>query len=338
VRRSQVGLAIALWVSAGCAGPQQQRVALDAERLARAQAVHARERAPELYARVEQARRDAEASADGDPARADHATEARLWLEAAITEAQRAQLADERLGVEREVEQAEQQLTGLELARAELAREVERRTAAELARSEAQKALDRASLTPRLRPKLAKDEVRAAAEALLARATLIRAALPADAALDAALASARAALAGDPDAALDKADAALARAQLALGAERARSPGPSEAESSSLAEAMLGAGARPTRGDRGLSALLPAAFAAQALKPEARGRLARLCKLAAAHPHGPVRAAVGGGQAAAGRARAVGAELVRAGCEGGRFGVDVTPAATDDVELSWLAY
>jgi len=85
--------------------------------------------------------------------------------------------------------------------------------------------------------------------------------------------------------------------------------------------------------------VLAAAFTAQSLKPEARGRLSRLCKLAAAHPHGAVRAAVGGAPgAASSRARTVTVELSRAGCEGGRFGVDVTTAITDDVELSWLAY
>jgi hypothetical protein len=342
----RLGLSLSL-LAVGCVSAREARFALDAARLERARELSVEERAPDLYARALKARDQAGKLPEESPARGDYASEARLWLEASIAEAERLSLSEKRLVAERELLAAEQALVQAERARAEATRAVEVQLAAEIAREEAKKALERANQATRLRPKLSRAEVMAASDALLARATLVHAALPAlgvDAAKHTALGSelgeARAAVAKDPDAALDRAHALLDRTLALLATLRAKSGAASEAEAASLAEALREAGLRVTRGDRGLAAVLEGAFAERLLKPATRPRLARICELSRAHPHGAVRAAVGSANAAvaSARSRELAAELSRAGCDAARVGVDVAALGSDDVEITWLAY
>ena len=341
-------LALLVLLAGSCGSARRSRFALDAARLTRARELGAAQRAPDLFARAEEARRAAEHAPEGSPARSDYASEARLWLEAAIAEAARLELSEKRLVSERALLQAEQELTRAERERAEATRQVEAKLAAELAREEARKALERASLAPKLRPKLSRAEVSKACEALLARATLVRAALGTfslDAAklapLDAELAQVQATLARDPDAALDRAQAALQHTLALLGSLRGKSAGPTPAEAQALSEALRDAGLTITRGDRGLAGVLPGAFAERTLKPAARAVVARVCAIARTFPHGAVRVAVAAKNASLSGARSheLQAELGRAGCDPARVAVDaVTASADDDLEFAWLAY
>jgi hypothetical protein len=334
-------------LASGCSSGRRSRFALDAARLTRARELAAEQRAPELFAHAEAARSAADKAPEGSPARSDYASEARLWLEAAIAESARVELSEKRLASERELVAAETELTRVERERSEVTREVEAKLAANIASEEAQRALERASLATKLRPKLSPAEVSEAAEALLARAALVQAALSTlalDAAKQAALSAereaARALLAKDPDAALDKARAALDHTLVLLGALRKKEAKPSAAEAGALAEALHEAGLSVTRGDRGLAGVLPAAFVERTLKPAARAGLVRVCALAKAFPHGGVRAAVSSKSSALARVRKneVQSELRRAGCDPGRVGVDAVSMSGDDVEISWLAY
>lgn len=347
MKRGLCAVVLLSLLASGCVSARRARFALDAARLGRARELGVEQRAPDLYARAMQARDEASKLPEESPARGDYASEARLWLEASIAEAERLTLSEKRLLVERELLSAEQALVQAERERAEATRAVEVLLAAEIAREEAQKALERAQQAPRLRPKLTRAEVVAASEALLARATLVHAALPSLggdqaklAALGSELAQARTALLKDPDAALDRAHALLDRTLAMLATLRARAGAASEAEAASLAEALREAGLRVTRGDRGLSAILEGAFAERTLKSGARPRLARICELTRAHPHGAVRAAVGSANNAVASARRneVHAELARGGCEAARVGVDVVALGSDDLEITWLAY
>ena len=338
-------LALLVLLAGSCGSARRSRFALDAARLTRARELGAAQRAPDLFARAEEARRAAEHAPEGSPARSDYASEARLWLEAAIAEAARLELSEKRLVSERALLQAEQELTRAERERAEATRQVEAKLAA---REEARKALERASLAPKLRPKLSRAEVSKACEALLARATLVRAALGTfslDAAklapLDAELAQVQATLARDPDAALDRAQAALQHTLALLGSLRGMSAGPTPAEAQALSEALRDAGLTITRGDRGLAGVLPGAFAERTLKPAARAVVARVCAIARTFPHGAVRVAVAAKNASLSGARSheLQAELGRAGCDPARVAVDaVTASADDDLEFAWLAY
>lgn len=325
-------------------GGARARVRLDAERVARAHELSAQTRAADLWERAEKARRDAENAPEESDARADYTSEARLWLEAAIAEAARVKLAEERLAVEREVEAAEAEVSALERERAEVAQELDRRAAADIARTEAQRVLERARLAPPKRPKLSEAELKSAGAALIARAALIESALRAQAVdvtkLKRAIAEARQALEKNPELGIDKADLAHREALLALGVLRARAPAQADGEAKALAEAIALTGAQTARTERGLAARIQGAFAERSLKDDARKKLAQLCAVSRAHPHGPVRAVVFAPSRPVGNARVhqVTDELKRAGCQGERYGADFAGLAGDDLELTFLAY
>lgn len=219
-----------------CATARTGPVAFDPALLASAQAHGAKQRAPDLLARAERARREAGEAAQGTDQRSQRTNEAQLWLEAASVEAARVQLSEQRLASEQTIAGVEQESVGLEQARAELAREIEGLQMAQRADDEVERALVRASLTPARRPKLPAAEVSRGAQALLARALLLQTALHASSAdprllkaLDKAIAEARISLAREPERALDRAKAALERA---LAAVAALLPPPTPSESS----------------------------------------------------------------------------------------------------------
>jgi hypothetical protein len=102
----------------------------------------ARREAPDLIAAAELAREEAErANASGDTDAAhDHATRARLLLDAALAEADRVRFDRERLALLDEAEAALTEARSLELAREALAAQARRDAAAEIARAQMQNA------------------------------------------------------------------------------------------------------------------------------------------------------------------------------------------------------
>jgi hypothetical protein len=332
----------------GC-GPAVPRTrgAFDAERLARARALGAEQRAPLLYEAAERALSDA-AELTYPSARAELETEARLWLEAAITECERSDLNAERLVLERQIEESYRAaIRDTEAARA-LAEQTAVRATARAVREEAQRALERAATIPARRPKLAPADERRAAEALVERARLVLAAARAMGATpevvqeaEVVLQRAQGLLEKAPDRALAQADAALSVALATLADVRKRSAAPSAAERRALAEEGVTAGALLSRDDRGLLLSIEGALDARGqLSFSGRRQLSRLCALAVAHPHGPVRLTLAAASDVRGRAAqaSLARELPRLGCKGERFAVDVRSGARDGLELSFTAY
>lgn len=334
-----------LMVCSGCAlRARHSRSNVDATRVARAEELQAKRRAPLAYERYEAARRAAERSARDGAEHGDRATEARLWLEVALAEAERQALSEQRLEEERALVGLDAELVRLTRERAARAAENELAAAQALARGEAERALARAAQRPETRVRLPREEVKRAAEALTTRAELIALTLvelgkqsPALGRLQKKLGEARALLAKEPDAALTRADEALFDALSLLAVLRAGQPAPSLEEKDALVEELALAGLRVGRGDGGLSGLLEQPFAQSALKADAARVLARLCALAKAHPHGAVQLTVRGAHA---QPRLVAArERLRAeGCGGERFVFTAQEGSSDLLEATFLAY
>lgn len=330
----------------GPAGPRT-RSALDAARLELAQRLNVAERAPDLWLPAQRALASANRAGDDEAARSEYETQARLWLEAAITECARADLQAERLVVERAIEESYRAASRDSKLASELSDAAAWRRSARAVRDEAEAALERAATVPARRPKLEPADERRAAEALLERAHLVALAaeaLGADASalskLRESVDGARAALARKPAQALELADGALSSA-LALAGDRARGDGPTDAEKASLAESIETAGASLARDDRGLLAVIDGALAASGtLSFSGRRKLGRLCALAQGHPHGPVRLTVTARtDASARRAQAsLTRELDKLGCAGTRFGVDGRLGSETGLELVFARY
>ncbi|HEX6242097.1 MAG TPA: hypothetical protein VFZ61_14405 [Polyangiales bacterium] len=292
-------LAVLLGVGACSLLHERSVVKLSEERLARARELGAETRAPLAYQRFQAARQNAE-STRGDPAaRSDYASEARLWLEAAVAQAERARFSEQRLVLEQECARLDAELLTLERAREERDDQRELAAAAAVAQLEAERALARAADAPAQRVRLSAAETREAARALLQRAELVELALPAEAdaggrnELAAALKEARAQLAKAPDRALLAADRALFRALALLAPLRASDPQPSSQSKASLLEALTLLGTKPVRTELGLSATFagPDAHAPRTLE--------RLCSVVGAYPAGSVQLALPARAAAA---------------------------------------
>jgi hypothetical protein len=259
------------------------------ERLARAHELSAEQRAPAAYRRFESARKRAETAPADSAAQSDYVSEARLWLEVAVTQAETIALSEQRLVLEREV--ARLDATFLAERAAERVRDEQRElaAAADIARQEAQRALARAALAPAQRIKLGASELERAARSLLQRAELIALALPPDLAspgrseLTQLVQQARAALPKTPDQALSLADRALFRGLALLGALRRGQTEASPESKASLAEALTLLGGTTARSERGLSVSFGPAEANNARLLE------RLCSVISAYPVGPVQ-------------------------------------------------
>lgn len=311
---------IALLALAGCAAMQQRAVLrFSEERLARARALHAEERAPVSFQRFVAARERAQAAAPESAERADYVSEARLWLEAAVDEAERIEISQKRLEREREIASWDEAFLKAERAQNALEDQRAREAAAVIAREEAQRALARAALLPAQRGKLSANDSERAALSLLQRAELVALALPAETdaqalgQLTALLKEARTQLKKAPEQALTLADQALFRGLSLLGTLRALGPVPSPESQASLVEALQLIGAQPTRNERGLSASLPASGAGETRQLE------RLCTLASAYPVGLVQVILAGRTDQADAVR----RLAERGCTGERFRVSV---------------
>ena len=168
-------LPIVVGLALGCAGTQSTagvRVAFEEADVSRAQ------RAPDLLSRAERARdRAEEAAADGDnEAAADYATEARLWLRAAMVEADRLELEDARLTDEREEEAVAQRLAHTRARRRAHESEVGRERAAAVAREQMERAFEAAEARETRRRQPDAMSPAAAARAFIDRARLLTAA------------------------------------------------------------------------------------------------------------------------------------------------------------------
>ena len=340
-------LALALLLCS-CAGRQTPHVVLAADRLARAEALHAQTLAPAAYEAFQAAKRRADASPIDSEERADRHTEARLWLETAIATAATEELSAQRLELEKQIHRLMSQALDYEAERAKLVREANRQKAAEVARLEAKAALERAAARPGERPKLSNEDVRRAAAALIIRAKLVHAAarsLQDDETAEgktvaAQIERAQATAEKQPEQALALADSALFAAMALLGPLREAQEGPGPEERAALAEALDLSGAKPVRSDVGLSAELSHAFRGGRLDPQAKRIVGRLCSIARAHPHGPVQGVARGrsmDQARA-RAEAVGRALEQLDCPLPRLTVEPIAQTGPDWTMTWLAY
>jgi hypothetical protein len=295
----------------------------------------------------------------------------------------RRRLSDERLQIEREIVVLEQAALAAERERAAQAALAEREAAGAVVARDQALLLARLGLTPRQRSLSVTPELERAAEDMIARAALLQLVLAtlggedaggAESALGAKLDRARALTPRSPDEALNLADQSRYGFLQLLGrrlAERAavEASGAGSAddrgrERAALAEALAQSGARSVLDERGVGAVLPAAFAGARLTPAAQRGLEHLCSLARSYPRGPVQVGAGllarpGGVAraptparaprVAARDAHLAAALSRAGCAGPRFVIapaDPPPSGAEpraplpegDLELTWLAY
>jgi hypothetical protein len=306
---------------------RREKVALSEDRTKRARELDAARIAAEPFRRFEAAQKNAEALPAEAPEREVLISEARLWLETAITVAETASLARDRLALERETAQHDAVYLEAERERLALEDERERALASEIAREEMKRALARAATTPALRVKLSADETRKAALSLLARAELIALAIRTESAGEArgALLSqvekARSLLPKAPEEALTLADQALLAGLALAGKIRDPAAPPSPAQKASLAEALSLLGATVTRAERGLTAALAVQGAARAANKaqNKESDFARLCSVARAYPAGDVQVIFGPGSARGASESAGPLLLEKHGCEGARF-------------------
>src|ERR1700712_241891 len=166
-------LLLTLSLPACAVSSQQARSAVDKSRITYAHKLAAERRAPLAYQRFEQANKAANKSPAESVARGDYQAEARLWLETAIADTERERLSERRLNEERELTALDATLGALERERESWAREAELRAARALASNEAHKALARAAERPSLRVKMPREDVKLAAEGLLARSEIL---------------------------------------------------------------------------------------------------------------------------------------------------------------------
>ncbi|MCB9613586.1 MAG: hypothetical protein H6721_28165 [Sandaracinus sp.] len=286
-------------VLSACASPGR-RATVDLVPFFEAEGVaEARRDAPDLVAAADLAREDAERAAEEGDGKAadDHATRARLWLDAALVEAERIRLDRERRAILEEAEAAAAEADALEAERVAIAARARHEAAAEVARVQMQAAFAAAErLEERGRRHRGPDVDRTrrdAAIALEARTQLLVAAARALGATDEELAPLEATPTPptDPAARLAAADARHREASAVLGRRRATLPVGPEAVAS-LVEAAREHGLEPVMTPEGL------------VLPGASDHV--LVDLATAFPHGPV---VLRGRGAAARARRLASEL-----------------------------
>lgn len=313
---------------------------------ARAQAL-----APDLHARAERARVDAERARDGASAR-DHAERAELLLEAAVAEADRIELDRARAAQEARHAQVDGERAALERARVAAVHAIRREEAARVARAEAARVFLQAE-EDELRRRDRGERERAQAQAAafyLKRAELVLAAAAAMGADEAQRKPVRAAIdaaarqkAGSARAAA--ADRALARAQRLLGAARRASGKPDRAELDSLLEGGRERGLSIEPLPRGVAISLEGFFrkGSAQLSPAGSRALRHLEALLRAHPHGPVQLELLAGESAPasrrrlGKARAERLKKALTEVAGPRLQA-VAGAGAGPPQMVWVAY
>jgi len=291
-----------LFVTCACSGARPAPSSILENRFDTPEAQAAAEAAPDLYAAASRARRNAgRADAAGRRAVAeDHATRARILLDAAIAEAERLALEQERLDVEaREAE------TDLAHGRAVSRREeilavVRRRESSRVAIEEARAAFEQAVEDEGRRYRGRSEERatlhREAAAVLARRAHLLIAAAEAEGADAEAVSPVSALLeradgTNDPARKLQLTEEAVRAAMVALGSARRQRDGPTADERAALVEAAAEAGFTVEQRDRGLTVVVPSVFRGSGAAPSAPGtrRLRRLAAMIQAHPHGAIQ-------------------------------------------------
>jgi hypothetical protein len=336
-------LMLGVLASSSACGERAARSELPALQFARADVVAAQRGAPDLYARAEQARKLALAADDADE-QADHAQRARLWLEAAVTEARRIEQARATGAAEARIAAAEAQRVAAERERSELEEAARREAEAQRTRDALVQAFalaDSDALGGRARDrKLDAERVRAA-DVLAARAKLTLAAAVAlglDSKRSEALAAGSAAR-RTPRSAFERlaaARVALEQAESALGEARAAQPGPSDRERAALIElaALRGLVAQAT--DRGVVIAIDQVSATGAsLATDGKRTSLALADVLRSHLRGPVQLQVG--TAAGEAARAAKLKAALAGVAQDRLQV-VTAAAGAPLALVLPAY
>jgi hypothetical protein len=342
IARHHAGTVLLAFAAVGCGPSLGPGAGLLDARFREPRVTQARASAPDLVAAAEAARdAAARAHAAGDAEAADdETTRARLLLEAALVEVERAAAERTRRENERAAETDDEAARRDEEARTELAREAVWRAAARVAEAEQQRALARAQASePRRGARLPSgdaDDARDAARALARRARLLRAAAaalgatPAELApVDAALTASDAALATTPRAritpaeALAAADEARRSAERALGTARDRAGAPGAEGLAALVETVRLAGLEAQSEERGV-VVYAAAFPDRARVP-AQAAVGALATVLRTHASGPVLVAheaprdAGGARLARERAESLLRALVAAGADTARL-------------------
>jgi hypothetical protein len=349
-----------LWLAAGCAASATtQHVDALRARFAQADALRARQLAPDLYARAERAWQDAKRAGEPDSA-ADHEARARLLLAAAVAEAERIVLERAASAAEARATRAQQQRAQLERERVELEQAAERDRAAQSGRADAARVFQR--LETREQEHSARGAVEREAQRARDAEVVRRHALLMLAAADAlglerqrsdrlAQTIAIAEHAANGTALLAAARAALAEAERALGdARKARGTTPTQAESAALIALAQERGLEAQASPRGVVVALDSLFVAGSAQPTALGkfRLEQSAALVRAHPHGAVEIEVpAGGTDSAGarslaRARADQiAHALRGATDAGRLQVrfpSTVERSAEHAQLVFAAY
>ena len=241
----------------------------------------------------------AEAAGDLDAAQ-DHATRARLLLEAAQAEAARVVDVEARREIEEELANLLERTRRDERARAAIGAELTRLASARAAREEVLRALGEAAEDEGRRPRRGRvsleetADLRRGAAALRGRARLVLGAARSLGASEEAIAPAVDALqrseqaSHDPLEALGAADDAHRAALRALGAARAAADGPGPDGAAALAEAARAEGFEVITLPEGTAVVSEAVFRGASTRPDA-ALTQRLAAIATAHPHGPIQ-------------------------------------------------
>lgn len=273
----RLALLVSLAVACGGAPTAGMRLAFEEADVARA------ERAPDLLARAREARERAEAvaAAGDDDAAADHATEARLWLRAALVEVDRLELEAARLDDEREEEAAAQRLAQTQSERRAREATLGRERAAAVAREQMELAFVAAEARETRRQDPGAMDPLAAARAFLDRARLLTAAARALGAPAESTAALLATLEAAPttrdgNQALREALGLHRQALTLLGDARAESP---------VTPAVIASFVESAR-ERGLEISLTPDGAFVSLD---RNDVSKMADLVREFPHGPVR-------------------------------------------------
>ncbi|MGF1466106.1 MAG: hypothetical protein ACFCGT_08220 [Sandaracinaceae bacterium] len=352
---ARCGLAALSVVLIACGGTTYRSTRQVRAALGEREEAGARRFAPDLLAQADGAIRLAEAAerrGDLDAAR-DYATRARLFLEASEHEEARLVHETERAEIEARIRPLLAQARADEAARAELSARATLRASARVARREAERALalaieDEARRGRRARAGLEEArDLRRAAATLRARSRLLVSAARALGATDEDVEAAEASIVSSrearrPEEALAEADRAYGEALGALGRARSSRPSPPAAATRSLAELAQEAGFEAYPTDLGLAVESRRLFARRGsqVSAEGRARLARLARLAAAFPSGPVQVAASD-QA---RSTAARSALAAEGVDEARLTTVVLDPALrgagppPDVRLVFLAY
>lgn len=284
-RALSVCIALALGACAGTTqGPHEAH-----EVSGEAREQRAKELAPDLYARAQEAYASAEA-ASGD-ASDDLTQVADLWLEAACEEADRIVLERKRRAHEARIEAAQVARAELDKGRLEVEAAIRREEAARFARTEAVKMLALAADDEKAKP--IDDTTHSEVAAwLVSRAELTLAAAQAIGLPEADVSPVAAAIARARKSKLKIEDArsALAAAERAIGRARALRGPVTEDERAALLEMARERSLNATRDPRGIVLDARGAFATgtSKLSPAGRALTAHLLAIARAHPHGPI--------------------------------------------------